>query len=142
MRKGGSAQTSEMLSDRCKSHDFHRLKMCTESAPNINFTGKTDSYQKQISSVTPGLRRTLYGVPLIKYSTTHPGSLIDTLGRMPGVELREPRNLCVCVNKECGHGEGVGVHGTLMTDTRRRVVSLTENAGRMPGGELRERVCE
>ena len=45
MTKGGSAQTSEMLSDRCKSHDFHILKMCTESRPNINSTGKTDCYQ-------------------------------------------------------------------------------------------------
>ena len=57
---------------------------------------------------------------------------------MPGVELREPRNLCVCVSKECGHGEGACAHATLVTDTRRRVVSLAENAGRMPGVELRK----
>ena len=56
-------------------------------------------------------------------------SLAEHAGRMPGVELREPRNLCVCVSKECGHGEGAGAHATLLTDTRRRVVSLAENAG-------------
>ena len=44
----------------------------------------------------------------------------------------------MCVRKECGHGEGVGAHATLLTDTRRRVVSLVENAGRMPGVEWRE----
>ena len=33
-------------------------------------------------------------------------SLAEHTGRLPGVELREPRNLCVCVSKECGHGEG------------------------------------
>ena len=27
--KGGIVQTSEMFSDRCKSHDFHSLEMCT-----------------------------------------------------------------------------------------------------------------
>ena len=52
------------------------------------------------------------------------------------VELREPRNLCVCVSEECGYGEGAGAHATLLTDTRRRVVSLAEN--RMPGVELQE----
>ena len=46
--------------------------------------------------------------------------------------------MCVCVSKECGHGEGAGAHATLLTVTRRRVVSLAENAGRMPGVELRE----
>ena len=30
-----------------------------------------------------------------------------------------------------GYGEVAGEHATLLTDTRRRVVSLTENAGRM-----------
>ncbi len=65
-------------------------------------------------------------------------SLAENAGRMPGVELREPRNLWVCVSKECGHGEGAGAHATLLTDTRRRVVSLAENAGRLPGVELRE----
>ena len=59
-------------------------------------------------------------------------------GRLSVVELREPRNLCVCVSEECGHGEGVGAHPTLLTDTRRRVVSLTENTGRIPGVEFRE----
>ena len=29
------------------------------------------------------------------------------------VELREPRNLCVCVSEDRGHGEIVGVHATL-----------------------------
>ena len=57
---------------------------------------------------------------------------------MPGVELREPRNLCVCVNEERGHGQGAGAHTTLLTDTPKRVVSLAENAGRMPGVELRK----
>ena len=63
-------------------------------------------------------------------------SLAENAGRMPVVELREPRNLCVCVSKECGHGEGACADATLLTDTRRRVVSLAENAGRMPGVEL------
>ena len=63
-------------------------------------------------------------------------SLAENAGRMSGVELREPRNLCVCVSKECGHGEGAGAHATLLTDTRRRVVSLAENAGRVSGVEL------
>ena len=44
----------------------------------------------------------------------------------------------MCVSKECGHGEGTGAHATLLTDTRRRVVSLAENAGRMSGVELRK----
>ena len=63
-------------------------------------------------------------------------SLAEKAGRMPGVELREPRNLCVCVSEERGHGEGEGAHATLLTDTQRRVVSLAEKAGRMPGVEL------
>ena len=54
------------------------------------------------------------------------------------VELREPRNLCVCVSEERGHGEGAGAHATLLTDTRRRVVSLTKNSVRMSGVELQE----
>ena len=62
-------------------------------------------------------------------------SLTENAVRMPGVKLREPRNLCVRENKECGHGEGVGAYAALLTDTRRRVVSLAENAGRMPGVE-------
>ncbi len=44
----------------------------------------------------------------------------------------------MCVNEERGYGEGVGEQATLLTDTRRRVVSLAENAVRMPGVELRE----
>ena len=44
----------------------------------------------------------------------------------------------MCVSEERGHGEGAGAHPTLLTDTRRRVVSLAENAGRMPGVEMRE----
>jgi hypothetical protein len=32
---------------------------------------------------------------------------------MPGVELREPRNLCACVSEECGRGEGAGAHATV-----------------------------
>jgi hypothetical protein len=67
-------------------------------------------------------------------------SLTEHGGRLPVVELREPRNLCVCVTEERGHGEGAVAHPTLLTDTRRRVVSLAENAGRMPGVELREKV--
>ena len=55
---------------------------------------------------------------------------------MPGFELREPRNLCVCVSEERGHGEGAGTHDTLMTDTQKRVVILAENTGRMTGVEL------
>ena len=31
-------------------------------------------------------------------------SLAEHAGRMPGFELREPRNLCVCVSEERGHG--------------------------------------
>ena len=31
-------------------------------------------------------------------------SLAEHADRMPGVELREPRNLCVCVSEERGHG--------------------------------------
>jgi hypothetical protein len=54
------------------------------------------------------------------------------------VVLRKPRNLCVCVSEESGYGEGAGAHATLLTDTRRRVVSLAENADRMPGVELRK----
>ena len=65
-------------------------------------------------------------------------SLTEHACRLPVVELREPRNLCVCVSKECGHGEGAGAHATLLTDTRRRVISLAENAGRMPGVEFRK----
>ena len=42
----------------------------------------------------------------------------------------------MCVFKERGHEEGTGAHVTLLTDTRRRVVSLTENADRMSGVEL------
>ena len=65
-------------------------------------------------------------------------SLVEDTDRLFVVELREPRNLCVCVSKECGHGEGAGAHSPLLTDTRRRVVSLAENAGRMPVVEFRE----
>ena len=56
-------------------------------------------------------------------------SLAENTDRMSGVELREPRNLCVCVTEECGHGEGVSTYVTLMTDTRRRVISLAEYSG-------------
>ena len=38
-------------------------------------------------------------------------SLTEDSDRLPVVELREPRNMCVCVNEERGHGEGVGAHG-------------------------------
>ena len=65
-------------------------------------------------------------------------SLAEHAGRLTVVELREPRNLCVCVSEECGHGEGVCAHATLLADIRRRVISLAENAGRMPGVELRK----
>jgi hypothetical protein len=40
--------------------------------------------------------------------------------------------------REGGHGEGAGAHATLLTDTRRRVISLAENADRIPGVELRK----
>ena len=63
-------------------------------------------------------------------------SLPENTGRIPGVELRQPRNLCVCVSEERGHGEGVFVYPTLLTDTRRRVISLSENEDRIPGVEL------
>ncbi len=33
----------------------------------------------------------------------------------------------MCVSEECGHGEGTGPDDTLLTDTRRTVVSLVEN---------------
>ncbi len=70
--------------------------------------------------------------------------LAENAGRMTGVELWEPRNLCECVSEECGHGKGEGAHATLLTDTRRRVVSLAENAGRMTEVELWEprNLCE
>ena len=63
-------------------------------------------------------------------------SLAEHAGRLLVVELREPRNLCVCVSEERGHGEGAGAQATLLTDTRRRVVSLAEHAVRMSGVEL------
>ena len=44
-------------------------------------------------------------------------SLAENAGRMPRVELREPRNLCVCVSEDRGHGEGASAHATLLTDT-------------------------
>ena len=43
-------------------------------------------------------------------------SLAENAGRMPGVELREQRNLCVCVSEERGHGEGAGAHATLLDE--------------------------
>ena len=33
-------------------------------------------------------------------------SLAEHAGRLPVVELQEPRNLCVCVSEDLGHGEG------------------------------------
>jgi len=36
-------------------------------------------------------------------------SLAENAVRMPGVEFREPRNLCTCVSEECEHGEGTGL---------------------------------
>ena len=44
----------------------------------------------------------------------------------------------MCERKECGYGEGTGPCPTLLTDTRRRVVSLSENTVRMSGVEFRE----
>ena len=35
LSKDGSVQTSEMLHDRCKSHDFHKVKMCTYPCPKL-----------------------------------------------------------------------------------------------------------
>ena len=63
-------------------------------------------------------------------------SLTEHEGRLLVVEFREPRNLCVCVSEDRGYGERAGAHVTLLTDTRMRVVSLSENTGRMPGVEL------
>ena len=65
-------------------------------------------------------------------------SLTENPGRLSVVDFREPRNLCVCVSEDRGHGEDPGVHDTLLTDSRRRVVSLTENTDRIPGVEFRE----
>ena len=42
----------------------------------------------------------------------------------------------MCVSEDRGYGERAGAHVTLLTDTRMRVVSLSENTGRMPGVEL------
>ena len=49
--------------------------------------------------------------PLSLSSGTHRihNSLAGYADRLPVVELREPRNLCVCVNEERGHGQGPGV---------------------------------
>ena len=44
----------------------------------------------------------------------------------------------MCVIEDRGHGEGVCAHATLLTDTRRRVISLAENQDRMSGVELRK----
>ena len=46
-------------------------------------------------------------------------SLAEHAGRLPVVEFREPRNLCVCVREDLGHGEGAGAYPTLITDTGR-----------------------
>ena len=37
-------------------------------------------------------------------------SLADHTDRLPVVVFREPRNLCVCVNKARGHGKGAGAN--------------------------------
>ncbi len=37
-------------------------------------------------------------------------SLDEHEDRLPVVELREPRKLCVCVSEDLGHGEGAGAH--------------------------------
>ncbi len=50
----------------------------------------------------------------LTYTRRRVVSLAENAGRMPGVELREPRNLCVCVSKECGDGEGVCAHATII----------------------------
>jgi hypothetical protein len=76
------------------------------------------------------------GLSLSSFTHRIHNSLTDHTGRLSVVEMREPRNLCVCVSEDFGHGEGTGVHDTLLTDTRRRVVSLVENEGRLPGVEL------
>jgi hypothetical protein len=55
-------------------------------------------------------------------------SLVDHVDRLHEVEFREPRNLCVCESEDLRDGEGVGTYVTLLTDTRRSVVSLAENA--------------
>ncbi len=61
------------------------------------------------------------------YTTVSPRMQTDCLW----LSCENPRNLRVCVSEDLGYGEGAGAHGTLLTDTRRRVVSLAENVGGM-----------
>ena len=37
-------------------------------------------------------------------------SLTENSGRKPGVELRKPRNMCICVSEERGHGGGLDAY--------------------------------
>ncbi len=51
------------------------------------------------------------GTPALSLSSgTHRihNSLTEHVDRLTVVELREPRNLCVCLREECGYGEGAG----------------------------------
>ena len=41
-------------------------------------------------------------------------SLAEHEDRLSVVELREPRNLCVCVIEDRGHGEGVGEYASVV----------------------------
>jgi hypothetical protein len=63
--------SSEMLSDRCKSHDLEIRSLLSHVVT-----------KQKNSAAPPGLRRRLHGdcltVPLIKWWTTHPESLFHT----------------------------------------------------------------
>jgi len=72
------AGVQDCRTDRCKNHDFRSLDMCIpeEHCSLLN-------NQKQKFGCAAGLRRPLHGASLppslIKWWTTHPGSLIYTL---------------------------------------------------------------
>ncbi len=87
--------------------------------------GEREGEDTQTLSLSSGTHRI--------YTTVSPKMKTEYLGLSC-----ENRGTCVCVSEDREHGEGVGVHPTLLTDTRRRVISLAENAVRMPGVEFRE----
>ena len=60
----------------------------------------------------------------IGYTTVSPSMQADCLWLSC-----ENRGTCVRVSEDLGHGEGAGAHATLLTDTRRRVVSLATTFG-------------
>ena len=101
------------------------LFVCVREEREDGDRGEREGEDKQTLSLSSGTHR------------IH-NSLVEDAGRLPVVEFREPRNLCVCVTQDRGNGEVTGPHDTLLTDTRRRVVSLTENTVRMSGVEFRE----